>query len=202
LKIIERHRVNADGVLASHYGNRIAEEINEIDLDAMDRYFLWRNKHVKADKEAMIRVEGNTAGIFSNDLDLLKTLEKIQKDCVLDYTEVDQAIPQGTKYYVEQPPHNYRVYLKSKAVDNKTKENLIKFIDRYKGTDTVIVPSGALNLWLHPTKNSQVWRWNMNYMSSHYFIDFDDDSTNSLFSLMFGELIYRRFKLEKRPEIV
>lgn len=199
LKVIERQKTNIrEGDV---YFTRIAEELDAVDLDAMEQYFLWRNKHVNVNKAALVRVEGNTAGVFSNDLALLKTLAKLYKGVTVDYTEVDQTIPQGTRYYVEEPKHKFRIYLKSKRVEDTWKESINRFIDRYKGTDTVIVPSGSLNTWLNSSKTTYRWQWNTHYCSSHYFIDFDDDSTNTLFSLMFGDMIHKRYKLEKRPAV-
>lgn len=209
LKVIERVKRSSKSKTARM--TALQQEIADIDLDSIDRFITWRNTNAKSKgKQAMIRVESNTAAIFSNDMDLLRTIEKIGPQISkIDYTEVDQAIPQGTKYYVEQPPHNYRVYLKSKAIDPKVKADLLKFINRYKGTGTVIVPSGAFSRWLEPpakTLNSSYntyWAsWNTNYLSSHYFLDFDEESTDTLFSIMFGELISRRYKLEKRPTVV
>lgn len=183
---------------------RIQQEIDLIDLDSIERYIDWRNTNAKGSKKsAMIRVEGNTAGVFSNDLQLLKTLEFIAPGiATVDYTEIDQSIPHGVKYYVKKPKHNYRVYLKSKRVDDNWKESMNRFIDRYKGTDTVIVPSDAFRYWLDPNKQKHSFYWINNYCSSHYFIDFDDESTDTLFALMFGNMVNKRFKLEKRPDPV
>jgi len=197
LKIVERLR-------KSHHGGRVKQEIDAINLDSIERYLDWRNTNTKGtNKAAMIRVEGNTAGVFSNDLQLLKTLEAIAPGiATVDYTEVDQSVPHGTKYYVKEPKHKFRVYLKSKRVDDNWKNSMNRFIDRYKDTDTVIVPSDAFKWWLNPNKKHSGWQWNTHYCSSHYFLDFDDESTDTLFALMFGDMISKRFKLEKRPVTV
>jgi hypothetical protein len=192
-KVIDRNKKKTSGK------RRI--ELDKIDMAAIERYINWRNTN-KDNKTAMIRVEGNTAGVFSNDLQLLKTLEQISPGTTVDYTEVDQSIPQGTKYYVKQPKHNYRVYLKSKRVSDEWKKSLSRFFDRYKDSDTVVVPSNALDWWLKPDKPTNTWYWNTNYCSSHYYIDFDEQSTDTLFALMFGDMISKRLKLEKRPDPV
>lgn len=171
-----------------------------IDLDSIERFLDWRNKHASTDetlvKQATIRIECSTAGVFSNDLQLLQTLEFIAgADCV-DYTEVDMSIPTGVKYFVKKPQYNYRLYLKSKRVNEKFVSELSRFIDRYKDTDTVIVPSEALTKWL----KGNVKHWLYRYCSSHYYIEYNDESTHSLMGLMFGDMIKSRFKLEKRPD--
>jgi hypothetical protein len=182
---------------AGNRGKRIKEEIAKIDLPSIERYLAFKQTN---SKNVSFRVEGGTAAVFSNDLNLLKELENVAPGIgTIDYTEVDQSIPQGTKYYVKKPPHNYRVYVKSKRIEESTKDGLRRFIDRYKDTGTVVVPSNAFSHWLDEDQKS-TWYWNAMYMSSHYYIDFDEESTDTLFSLMFGDLIHRRYKLEKRPE--
>jgi hypothetical protein len=198
LKVIERLK-------KGRHGTKMQQELDSIDLDSIERFITWRNTNTDSkNKLAMIRVEGNTAGVFSNDLQLLKTLEKIGPGiAIIDYTEIDQTIPHGTKYYVKEPKYKYRVYLKSKRIDENWKESMRRFIDRYKGTDTVIVPSNSFRLWLSPDgRHRNAWYWNNHYCSSHYFIDFNEESTDTLFALMFGDMISKRFKLEKRPDPV
>jgi hypothetical protein len=199
LKLLKRQKEEAK----QYRNTRIYEDIDSIDLDAMEKLYDWIRLKTdnRKSKDVSIRAEYNTAGIFSNDLALLKTLTNIP-GAVVDITEVDQSVPLGTKYYVKEPKHKYRVYLKSKPVEDSWKESLTRFIDRYKGTDTVVVPSGSLKSWLTPKKKQQAWYWNMKWCSSHYYLDFDDDSTNTLFALMFGDMIHKRFKLEKRPVVV
>jgi len=203
-KSFEDFKKRLEQQMKSHRNHtRVLNELQAIDLPSIERYIEFKDKHTSTKpKQLMIRVESNTAAVFSNDLNLLKTIETIAPGVgTVDYTEVDQSIPQGTKYYKEKPKHNYRVYVKSKRIEDSTKEALRRFIDRYKDTDTVVVPSGAFKQWLDPGIKS-TWYWNTNYMSSHYYLDFDQESTDTLFSLMFGELIHRRFKLEKRPDPV
>jgi hypothetical protein len=171
-----------------------------IDIDSIERFIDWRNKHAspdnKAEKHATIRIESTIAGVFSNDLQLLQTLEFIAGADAVDYTEIDTSVPTGIKYFVKKPQYNYRLYLKSKRVNDKFVSDLRRFIDRYKDTDTVIVPSEALNKWL----TGNVKHWLYRYCSGHYYIEYNDESTHSLMGLMFGDMIKSKFKLEKRPD--
>ena len=177
-----------------------AKELDTMDLDSIERFINWRNTYAapvdKSTKQALIRVESITAGVFSNDLQLLQTLEKIAGKDAVDYSQVDMSIPTGIKYFVKEPTYNYRVYLKSKLVPDKFPEDLKRFIARYKDTGTVIVASKSLDYWL----NGKVRHWLHRYCSSHYYIEYNDESTHSLIGLMFGDMIKARFKLEKRPD--
>jgi hypothetical protein len=168
--------------------------IAAIDLDDIESFIDWRNINAKTNKTCTIRVESNTAGVFSNDLALLQTLRNLTT--IVDISEIIDIAPTGIKTFVKQPKHNYRVYLKSKRVKDTFKDELSEFINRYKNTKTVIVPSDALRQWLKGHYKS----WRINYCSAHYYIEFNEESTNTLLSMMFGDMIKRRFKLEKRQE--
>jgi hypothetical protein len=170
--------------------NRIAA----IDLDDIESFIDWRNVNVKINKTCTIRVESNTAGVFSNDLALLQGLRQLTP--AVDISEIIDIAPTGIKTFVKEPKHKYRVYLKSKRVKDTFKDELSEFINRYKNTKTVIVPSDALRQWLKGHYKS----WHINYCSAHYYIEFDEESTNTLLSMMFGDMIKRRFKLEKRQD--
>ena len=170
--------------------NRIAA----IDLDDIESFIDWRNVNVKTNKTCTVRVESNTAGVFSNDLALLQGLRQLTP--AVDISEIIDIAPTGIKTFVKEPKHKYRVYLKSKRVKDIFKDELSEFINRYKNTKTVIVPSDALRQWLKGHYKS----WHINYCSAHYYIEFDEESTNTLISMMFGDMIKRRFKLEKRQD--
>jgi hypothetical protein len=180
--------------------NRIAyrdskkQNIANISLDDISNFMDWRDIAKKSNK-CTIRIEYNTAGIFSNDLDFLKTLESIKNtNIVIDYSEIIEVAPMGTKLFKKEPKYKYRAYLKSKRVKDTFKKELTAFIDRYKGTGTVVIPSKALKDWLADSHSY----WYGTYCSSHYYIDYQEESTNSLIALMFGDMVKRRYKLEKR----
>ena len=160
-----------------------------INLEAIEKYLQW--KKINKSK-VLIRVEHNIAGIFSNDLSVLKKLQKIDigKENV-SYTQVDITIPNGVKLFKRKPKHKYRVYLKSMKIPSEVTKNLNDFIERYKNTATVIVPSKSMNEWL-VGKSFFIYR----YCYTSYFIDYDDESTYTLLSIMIGELLHKKYKLE------
>jgi len=166
-------------------------------------FHLWKENARKA-KTAITRIEGDVASVFSNDLNLLKTLEPI--GCVVDYTEVDDTMIVGVKQFVKEPKYKYRIYLKGKRVTDDFRTKLSNFIKRYKNTDTIIVPSRALTEWLKDdnqyVKGSWSYTWHKNYASANHFIDYNDESTITLFSLVFSGMINKKYKLEKRPDPV
>lgn len=179
------------------------KDLKEIDLYAIEKYINWRNTYFtpidKIDKKVLVRIEYNIASVFSNDLSVLKTLESILGPGSVTYTEVDTCVPNGYKYFKNEPKHKYRVYLKTKYnIDEKFREDLIKLFDRYKNTNTVLVPSLALRKWLRPDKH----KWTQRHCSSHFFIDYDEESTNTLLGIMIGDMISKRFTLQKEPDSI
>lgn len=208
-----RARFNCRGITLAWF-NYTEDEIVEKIKRYPNRFSNANSKHIldfynwkvatKKDKTATVRIEGEIASVFSNDLDLLKTLEII--GCPVDYTEVDDTIIAGIKYFVRDPKFKYRIYFKSKRVNEDFRTKLQNFIERYKDTDTVIVASGSLTSWLKDDSNyvrgSWSYHWNKCYTSSNYFIDYNDESTITLFSLMFSGMISKTYKLEKRPDPV
>lgn len=204
-----RARVYHEGIYLSAWDDYTKEQIvNRIkknkhrfknaEADIIINFTQWRKSHSKGkNRTCTVRVEGDVASVFSNDLSELKTLESL--GCQIDYTEIFDNIPEGTKYFTKEPKYKYRIYLKSKRVPEEFRQKLDSFINRYKGTDTKLEASVALNGWLkHDLPTWAVWR--RLYSSSHFFINYNDESFITLFGLSFGGMISRKFKLEKRPE--
>lgn len=165
----------------------------------------------KKNKKCTVRVESDVAAIFSNDLNLLKTLESIGMP--VDFTEVQvNLVPEGVKYYTKEPDHKYRLYLKSKRVPDGWANKLRDWINKYQGTSTVITPSRALKDWydmsdtitvrsgVRSSLSSTHQNWKKMWSSSHYYIDYNDESTLTLFMLVFDGMVYKRFQLLKKPD--
>ena len=172
----------------------------DANVPAIKAFLNWKDaNNDNYDKKLLtIRMEGNVASVFSNDLTMLKTLENL--GVVVDFTIVDESIPQGTKYFARDPKHKYRLHLKSKRVADDFPDKLKAFIDRYKDTDTVIIPSRGLKDWVNPSDRRSMWSWRARYCSSHYYIDYNDESVTTLFMLCFDGMVHRCYKLEKRPD--
>lgn len=158
----------------------------------ISKFLDFKNKHSKSkEKSAYIRIEGETTAIFSNDLVLLQELKDWKVP--INFTEVVKNQFSGVKYFTYEPIHNYRVYFKSKRVEQNVQSELRHLLNKNKS----LTPSNAFNKWLYgSTKNL----WKSRWMSSAYFIDYNDESTLSYLALMHGDLLGRKYKLEKRPD--
>ena len=165
-------------------------------LPTLREFVTFRNM-VKKDKTGMIRIEFNTVAIFSNDLQLLKSVESIDPSLSYDYTQVQKSDYAGIKHFVNEPTHKYRIYLKGKRLTDDFPGELKDLIDRLDG----LYPSGALKEWLLDA-HYRVGQWQYRYANPGHFIDYDDESTLSYLMLVHGDVFGKRFKLEKRPDTV
>lgn len=169
-------------------------------LDKLKSYLEWRNKHSPRktkNKNSTLRIESNSCSVFSNDLQFLHTLDQLHPDVTVQYTEVQKSQFSGIKYFVRQPTHKYRIYLKSKRVSDELIDDLRDLITKNK----TLYPSPSLLSWVVP-KSLRTSFWKYRYTSAAHFIDYDDESTLSYLALMHGELIGKKYKLEKRPQPV
>jgi len=187
-------RLDAPAVGLSYH--RIAYERDEVreNLTKLEKFIHWRNE-VKKTKISSIRVEHNTVAIFSNDLASLKEVESAIPDIVVDYTQVQKSNFIGIKHFVRKPKHKFRVYLKSRRVEGTFAEDLHNMFKKNKS----LYPSPALKHWAKGSAGQQN-SWRYRYSNASHFIDYDDESTLSYLALIYGDMLGKRYKLEKRPE--
>ena len=176
------------------WGRTYTKQEKEIMLAKADKMekFLDLKKAIKKDKNGSIRIEGDTAAIFSNDLQFLQDLKSWAEN--IDFTESICSQYKGTKYFVNNPAHKYRVYFKSKRVDTHVHGELHRLLSQSKS----LIPSKAFEKWLFELYGQK--KWKNRYLSSAYFIEYDDESTLSYLALMHGDILGKKYKLEKRPE--
>lgn len=155
--------------------------------------FLELKNDLKISKKGTIRIEGDTTAIFSNDLQFLHSLKVWFND--VDFTEVQKSEFAGIKYFVNEPEYKYRIYLKSKRVDS----NLVNELKELFIRQPKLHPSNAMKNWFSLSRQSQ---WKSRFISSSYFIEYDDESTLSYLALLYPDILGRRYKLEKRPDTV
>lgn len=181
----------------THY-SRILNNRDQIkeNLPILELFIKWRNEF-KKNKKSSIRIEHNTVAVFCNDLQLLKDIETHIPGLKIDYTQVQKSNYIGIKHFVREPKYNFRVYIKSKKVESSFAKDLCEL---FKKNDQ-LHPSPALRQWAaaSASKTSQS-AWRYRYSNASHFIDYDDESLISYLALMHGDMLGKRYKLEKRPE--
>lgn len=166
-------------------------------VEALCEFIEWRNKCYK-DKTVTIRVEQDVAAVFSNNLDLLHELKNFNQSIMVDFTEAKVSQFIGVKYFVNEPKHKFRVYLKSKRIDKTSTfhAELNSLLERSED----LHPCPSLNEWLKDGIFGRPVRWYIQYTKASHFIDYDDESTLSYLALMYNEILGKKYKLEKRIE--
>ena len=183
------NETSVDGLMKRYNatsGWRVIKDVDRLlvteDLEALKQLIELR-KSVKNNGIATIRLEWNTASIFSNDLSFLKSIENIKPELHYDYTQVQTHNFVGVKSFVNEPKHKFRVYLKSKMV----KGDLVEQLDELLKRTPSLYPSNSLKYWLLGavlTKNQYSWKYR--FTSTIHFIDYDDESVLSYLALMHG----------------
>lgn len=167
-------------------------------LEALGKFIDFRNM-LKENNTGLVRIESSRISIFSNDLELLKTSESIKNGIFYDYTEAQTNNFVGIKSFVNDPKHKYRVYLKSKMIQ----ESFVTQLDDLFKRSKELYPSPSLKYWLQGyNNNAPSWSWRYRYTNCNHFIDYDDENMLSYLALMHGEFLGKRYKLEKRPEAI
>jgi hypothetical protein len=181
--------------------NRISCERDEVreNLPKLEKFLQWRNV-IKQKKNCTVRIEHNTVAVFSNDLQELHDISNVIPDIELDYTQVEKSTFIGIKYFARKPKHNYRVYLKSRRVEDSFALDLHEMFKKNKK----LYPCPSLKQWTKGSvliSNNQV-SWRYRFSSANHFIDYDDESILSYLALVHGNMLGKRYKLEKRPDPV
>jgi hypothetical protein len=176
--------------------NRLAYERDEVreNLTILASFIKWRNELQKK-KNSTIRIEHNTVGVFSNNLQELKDIVNHIPSIKVDLTQAQISNYIGIKHFARAPKHKFRIYLKSRRVEGAFAEDLHNMFKKNKS----LHPSPALKDWAKGSaggKNS----WRYRFSNASHFIDYDDESTLSYLALMYGDMLGKRYKLEKRSE--
>ena len=210
-----RARVNVPGLRRGYYwspdefierfndnklwGRPGAEErkIIQENLEDIKQCLQFRDDY-KKDKSVTIRMEGNIMAVFHNDLAFLHKKFDGIVGATVDYTQVETSGFVGIKTFVNEPKHKYRVYFRGKKVPENFRESVLKTLEANKN----LRPGPAFKSWLKQPPSSGWRSWYHNYLSPNYFIDYNEESYLSYFSLLHGEFLGKKYKLEKRTESV
>jgi hypothetical protein len=128
--------------------------------------------------------------VYGNDLVKLKTLESIGP--TVEYTEVIQ-VGDPDILYRYNPKHQYRTYFRSRTLSDDFHEELGKFLIAY---DKSMSPCGALRKWafdLSPRQN-----WKKLYLEPNFFVEYDNESFQTVLALSFSKYLGKTYKVEQR----
>lgn len=153
--------------------------------------FVNFRKNNRRNKNFIVRMEGIHVSIFSDDLNALLEIKKWDTDVNVEFVEAVLGTYAGVKYFIKEPKHKYRIYLRGKRVNIDIINQFKELLDRQKS----LKPSKAFVEWLNHQSRS-LWRYR--YSSAAHYIDYDDESMLSYLALCHGDFLGKKFKLEKR----
>lgn len=159
--------------------------LKSIDLDLFEKLINFR---VSVRGKIFVRLDFNKISFYSNDLNVLRNLEKQFPNIEMKFSQVIPSSDDKIMHFRKEPPTKYRLYLKSGKISMEDKSNLKDLIERYSTTENKILPSKKIKKWL---ENSSQWIWN----SSH--IGYNDEKTLTVLALTVPDLIGKAYKLEK-----
>lgn len=138
-----------------------------------------------------VRIDYDCFSVYSNDLVIINSLEKIVPDHVVHYTEVNVEGDVGVLLR-NNPKHEYRTYFRTKTIPEGFHLELENFLEQYKKT---AYPTPSLKKWL---KNNGPAKWRLRYLDACFFIEYDHESFLSILSLNFGDYLGKTYKVQQR----
>jgi hypothetical protein len=188
-RAIENRYVNNVYYFAITGTNR-NEKVELVNKVLLSNFIDWRNNF--SDKTT-IRMDYNSISVYSNDLNLLKTLETLGPE--VEYYEIELT---GSPDLLlrENPKHPYRTYFKSKTVPMDFHDELKSFLESYKNS---AFPCGALLNWANNLPIRQQWK--RKYIEASYFIEYDNESFRTILGLTFDRYLGKTYKVEERYKI-
>lgn len=139
--------------------------------------------------DCTIRVERSFVSVFSNSLEFLK------EHCLNFSDDFDLKYYRANVYnniivFKNVPKYNFRTYFKSKYFDKSDKDKLREFLQLHVNDKVGIKPCSAIMAKLatgYPYQNE--------YIHGSHYIDYNDESFNSILHIMLGEYISKHYKL-------
>jgi hypothetical protein len=159
---------------------------NSIDFKLIEDFLQFKNAY---NNYVTIRIEKDTASIFSNNITVLQSLLDLDHKATFYKASVYET---ESLFFKKQPKHKFRVYFKSKRVKSEFMETLLDYHKRAKN----IKISPALISYL---SNHNPLYGNYRILHSSYYIDYNDESMLTIFHMLFPGMLGKVYNLKKHP---
>lgn len=160
----------------------------EIDIKLIEKYLIWRS--IFKDK-VTFRLSQDSVSVFSNDLNILKSLNAISRDIVIYEAQV---LKTDTLFFKKTPKYTTRTYFKNKRIPNDFLDSLKTFIKNYDGKPGIFISKTLKRDFF-----SRSWHPYI-YLHGSVHIDYNDDSFLSVLYMYFPGMVGKTYKLEKLPK--
>lgn len=153
-----------------------------------ERWWQWRSDLPKG-VDYTLRSEGGCTAVYTNDLEILKSLSAhFQHSYKLTAVTVASR-EAGIRYFRSRPRYSRRVYMRGQRLDQAQFCALMNFLDQHEQ-----------RLRLSPGLKSASLRcrdYNRTWLSSAYFIDYNDPRVEQVLDLAWGDMLGKRYELRQ-----
>lgn len=172
--------------LSRYFGNNDETTLISKILENEDSIKKYIEYYKKYRKELTFRQEGHSVSVFSNNLSDFDELIALDKNSTVLIFEAKVTLFAGVKFFVSKPKYKYRLYLKNKNLPQEERGRLISFLL----SRNYIQISPSFYNWIY---NKSV-RY---YITSNFYVDYNDESFGTLFALTFSDITGSHYKLEQ-----
>jgi hypothetical protein len=175
--------------------------LEDTDFDLLGCILAFNQKY-KNSKDVTFRFESDTMGVYTSDWAIVEEVLNIS-EIQFPVVEVIPA-PAGTMWFAKKPPAKFRTYLTNKKMSISFADEMNDYLER----TPAIRPSTTLRRYLYhwnpnSPPNRSIFKITRHipsavYLSSSYYLDYNDEASLLMMHLVFGEAIGKTFKLEKR----
>jgi hypothetical protein len=174
----------------------------DYDIDQLEKIMQFYQLH-KDSKQSCFRFGSSEVGFYTSDLTVLQAFyDLFAKPDQCRLSQVEPSPPQ-LMYFAKEPRHQYRIYFKNKRISEQETDDLFECFTKLVEKNEITM-SGALIRDIDPTPLTSVFyrggHWKGKYLSSQYYIEYDNEQTLSYLSLVLpGGIFGKKYKMEKRP---
>jgi hypothetical protein len=161
--------------------------------DELERYFDYKDSLTH---DCMLRIEFNKLYIYANDLAHLDyAVDKIAPIGAVKYYQVNSPKEMDTIEFSREPKYKFRNYFKCRSITLEAKAALLNFITEQQFFGAELAFNDSMMRWLRRPP----YRGHGGMLQESYYIEYNDNRMEMVFSLAFGEYLKPRiYKLVKR----
>lgn len=171
--------------------SRKSQSILAATPDLYDRWWSWCNA-LPEQSRPQLRSEGRKTAVYSNDLQLLKSLSAVDPHNLIITRAVAATKTAGVRYYRTKPKHKYRIYLRSGRVSRTEYTKFLAFIRAH--SERLHVSPGLRRNMRHDYDSGL---FPHTWVSSSFFLDYDDPKVECWLQLSWGELLGKHYELRQ-----
>jgi hypothetical protein len=164
--------------------------------DEINRYFDYEKNH---SGNAKVRIEYGKVIVYADsEAELQLAVDIIQPANTVRFYTVVVPAEAETIEFSKEPKYKFRNYFKAKNITAETKALMLNFINDQQSNGAEVAFNEAM---IKQLSRVSFRKDGTDYLMASYFVDYNDESLQALFALMFGEYLNPKiFRLVKRSK--